>query len=98
MSDFHDKLASLLSREAAAAAKAPDRHERMGDMIEAIARGLGFTVAIAANGNGPMIEAMIAGAENYALQEAADKADFAKFMAAARRQPTTPTKGGGETP
>lgn len=84
MSEFHDKLASLLSREAAAAAKVPDRAERMGDMIEAIARGLGFTVAIAANGDGDAIETMISAAEKYALDEAADKAPFAQFMALAR--------------
>ena len=87
MTDFHDKLSSLLSREAASAAKAPDRAERMGEMIESIARGLGFTVAIAANGNSAMIETMITAAEAYALQEAADKADFAKFMAIARTRP-----------
>ena len=84
MSDFHDKLAALLSKEASAAAKVPDRAERMGDMIEAVARGLGFTVAIAANGNGEAIETMIAGAERYALEEAAEKAPFAQFMAMAR--------------
>lgn len=85
MSDFHDRLAAMLSKEAAAAAKAPDRHERMGDMIEGLARGLGFTVAIAANGNAETIDTMIAGAERYALEEAADKAPLAQFMAAIRR-------------
>lgn len=84
MEDFHGRLASMLSKEAAAAAKATDRSERMGDMIEALARGLGFTVAIAANGDPEGIETMIAAAERYALEEAADKADFAKFMSAIR--------------
>lgn len=84
MGAFHDKLAALLSKEASDAAKAPDRAERMGDMIEGLARGLGFTVAIAANGNADTIDTMIAGAEQYALQEAAEKAPFAQFMAVAR--------------
>lgn len=84
MTDFHSRLSSMLAKEAAAAGKAADRPERMGDMIEALARGLGFTVAIAANGNAEGIDTMIAAAERYALEEAADKADFAKFMAVAR--------------
>jgi len=91
---FHDKLASLLSREAADAAKVPDRAERMGDMIEAIARGLGFTVAVACNGNQEGIETMIAAAERYALEEAASKADFARFMASVRDSTIPPVKTG----
>jgi len=82
--EFHRNLSSLLSKEAAASQKAPDRAERMGDMIESIARGLGFTVAIAANGNAEGIETMISAAERYALEEAAEKAPFAQFMAIAR--------------
>lgn len=84
MSDFNSRLSSMLAKEAADAGKAADRPERMGVMIEALARGLGFTVAIAANGNAEGIDTMIAAAERYALEEAADKADFAKFMAVAR--------------
>ena len=84
MTEFHDRLAAMLSKEAADAAKAPDRAERMGDMIEGLARGLGFTVSIAANGDAETIDTMIAGAERYALEEAADKAPFAQFMAAVR--------------
>lgn len=57
----------------------------MGDMIEGLARGLGFTVAIAANGNAETIDTMIAGAERYALEETADKAEFAQFMSMMRR-------------
>lgn len=82
---FQDRLASMLAKEAASAGKAIDRAERMGDMIEAIARGLGFTVSLAANGNAETIDTMIAGAERYALEEAAEKAPFAQFMAMARR-------------
>lgn len=85
MSDFHSRLASMLSKEAADANKSADRAERMGDMIEAMARGLGFTVAIAANGRRDGIDTMIAAAEQYALQEAAEKAPFAEFMAQIRR-------------
>ena len=84
MSEFPDQLAEMLSREAVAASRAPDRAERLGDMIEALARGLGVTVAIATNGNAEGIETMIAGAERYALEEAASQAPFAMFIAAAR--------------
>lgn len=78
MTDFHDRLAGMLAKEASAAHGDADR---LGEMIEAVARGLGFTVAIAARGDPQTIDAMIAGAEAYALQEAADKAPFAQFMA-----------------
>lgn len=86
MSEFHDKLAAMLAREAADAGKAPDRTERMAAMIEGLARGLGFTVAIAAFGDGEGIDTMIAAAERYALEEATDKAPFARFMATAGRR------------
>lgn len=86
MSGFGDAISSLLAKTAADASKAPDRAERLGDMIEALARGLGFTIAIAANGNAETIDTMIQGAEQYALQEAAEKAPFAQFMALAARQ------------
>lgn len=85
MSDFHTRLASMLAKEAAVAAKAPDRAERMGDMIEAIARGLGFTVAVATNGDRMGIETMITAAEKYALEEAVENAPLAKFMSGARK-------------
>ena len=87
MRDFHSRLASMISKEAAEAAKVPDRAERMGDMIEGLSRCLGFTVAIAANGNAEGIETMIAAAERYALEEAIEKAPLAEFMAAMRREP-----------
>lgn len=85
MSDFHTRLASMLAKEAAEAAKVPDRAERMGDMIEALARGLGFTVAVATNGDPTRTETMITAAERYALEEAAAKAPFAQFMAGLRK-------------
>lgn len=94
MSGFHDRLASMLAMEAQDAGMATDRPERMGDMIEALARGLGFTVAIAANGDPEAIETMIAAAERYALEEAASKADFARFMAM-HRPSTSPAGGAG---
>ncbi len=84
MGDFHSRLSSLLAAEASEASKCPDRAERMGDMIEALARGLGFSVAIATNGDPSGTETMIAAAERYALEEAASKASFARFMALAR--------------
>jgi carbamoylphosphate synthase large subunit len=96
MSDFHDRLSAMIAKEATQASKAPDRAERLGDMIEGLARGLGFTVAVAANGNAETIDVMISGAERYALEEAADKAPFAQFMAAMRpANPPQPHKEEG---
>lgn len=85
MSDFTERLSGMLAKEAVDAGKAPDRAERMGTMIEALARSLGFTIAVAANGEAEGIETMVAAAERYALEEAADKAPFAQFMAAVRK-------------
>lgn len=82
MSDFADKLAALTSKEAADAKGDP---ERMGVMVERLAAALGFTVAMACNGNAAATDEMLAGAEGYAHAEAVAKAPFARFMSEMRR-------------
>jgi hypothetical protein len=70
-------LQALTAKEAAAAHGDADR---FGQMIEGLARALGFTVAIAARGDPKTIDTMIEGATAYAHGEAVEKATFAKFM------------------
>lgn len=80
--EFSNKLAGLLSAEAARARREPARYAAM---IERLAAGLGFTIAMAAEGDGALIDKLIAGAEAHAHQEAVEKADFAKTMATLSR-------------
>lgn len=84
---FADKLASLTASEAA---KAKGDPERMGAMVERLSAALGFTIAIAANGDGPTIDEMMSGAEAYAHQEAVDKAPLIRLMSEFRRLKPTP--------
>ena len=79
---FDDKLTSLTASEAA---KAKGDPERMGAMVERLSAALGFTIAIAANGDGPTIDKMMSGAEAYAHQEAVDKAPLIRLMFEFRR-------------
>lgn len=83
MSNFEAALTGLCSKEAADAHGDP---ERMGVMIERLAASLGFTVAMAARGNGKAIDEMLEGATGYAHREAVEKAPFARFMSEMKRQ------------
>jgi hypothetical protein len=76
---FADKLHSLTSKEMAQANQAKDA-ERMGDVVEALARALGFSIAIATKGDPKGIDTMIEGATAYAHGEAVDKAKFARLF------------------
>lgn len=82
MSDFANQLQALCAKEAAAA---HGDHERLGAMVEVVARSLGFTVAIACRGSAAAIDEMMAGADAYAHSEAVEKAPFARFMALSRK-------------
>ena len=73
---FADKLAALVAMEAK-----NDEPEILGVMIERLAAALGFTIALAARGNGAAIDELLAGAEGYAHREAVEKSAFARFMA-----------------
>lgn len=75
--DFGDKLAALCSAEALAARADADR---FGVMIERLASALGYAVAMAARGDGKVMEEMLAGAEGHAFAEATAKAKFARLM------------------
>jgi hypothetical protein len=93
--DFASKLAVLTSAEAAAASLNPDR---MGVIIERLAAALGFTIAMAAQGDRDGIDTMIAGAEAYAHQEAVHKAAFARFMALAKTDAGRRGRANGSAP
>lgn len=75
--DFADKLSAIVSKEAA---EAHGDHDRMAALIEVLARSLGFSVAIAAQGVGKTIDLLLAGAESHAHEEAVAKSAFARFM------------------
>lgn len=83
MSGFADKLAALCAGELAHAKRDP---ERMGAMLETMARSLGFTIAVAAHGDPHGIDELCAGAEGYVHSEAVQKAPFARL--------TTPSQEG----
>ena len=76
--DFPTALAGLVSAEMAAA---HGDAERIGSVIEALARSLGFTVALACGGNARAVDEMLEGANAYAHEEAVAKAAFVAFMA-----------------
>ena len=83
MATFDDQLSHLISEEAAAAHNDADR---LGAMIERMARALGFTIAIASRGDGKTIDTMIEGATAYAHEEAVDKSRFGQFMSGMSRK------------
>jgi len=78
---FIERVQAMAAKEAAAAHGDADR---LGAMVEGLARALGFTVAIACRGNAEAIDEMMTGAEAYAHAEAVEKAPFAAFMAMAK--------------
>lgn len=92
---FGDRLSALVSKEAA---QARGDANRMGAMVERLARALGFTVAIACRGNAAAIDEMMTGAEGYAHAEAVDKARLVVMMNLHARQALSdhPDKEGGK--
>lgn len=81
--DFTSRLQAMIAKEASAA---NGDYERFAVMIEAVARALGFTLALATRGNGAAIDAMMPGIEGYVHSEAVEKAKFARFISEARGQ------------
>ncbi len=77
---FGDKLSALCSLEMARARRG---EADFGAMIERLAATLGFTIAMAARGDGEAIDQLLAGAEGYAHSEAVARAPFARMIAAA---------------
>lgn len=76
-SPFSDKLANLLAVELPLARRDP---ERISEMIERIASGLGLTIAVAAGGDPQRIDTMIEGATAYAHSEAVDRSKLARVL------------------
>lgn len=81
---FSEQLRSLAAREATAARGDPERY---ADMIETLSRALGFTVALASEGDPKTIDTMLEGATAYAHAEAVEKAPLAALTRLARRAP-----------
>lgn len=77
MSDFADALASISSKEAAAARRDPDR---MAEMIEQLARALGLSIAIASGGDKKTLETLCAGAEAYVMEEAVGRSRLMRLL------------------
>jgi len=77
---FGDKLSALCSLEMARARRG---EADFADMIERLAATLGLTIALAARGDGAVIDRLLSGAEGYAHSEAVAKAPFARMVAAA---------------
>lgn len=81
MSDFSNKLASLLAAELPIARRNPDR---MGEMIERIAAGLGLTIAMACGGDPQRVDTLLEGATAYAHREAVERSPIARVLAGGR--------------
>ena len=74
-----DEIGAICAKVLADAKKRRDA-DAIGALIERLARALGFTIAVAANGNKQAVEELLSGAEAYALEEAVEKAKFVEFM------------------
>ncbi len=72
--DFSDRLASVISGQAARARRDPELY---AEMIERLAASLGITIAMAANGEGAQIDMLIEGATAHAHEEAVSWAPLA---------------------
>lgn len=77
MTGFSDDLSALVIKEMAASRG--DSH-RTSVVIECLARCLGFSIAIAARGEGRMIDELTEGATSYAHREAVEKAPVVHLM------------------
>lgn len=87
MKAFYPELTSLISRELSEIMKSGDA-DRAGAMIEGLARGLGFAIAVVTKGNGQAIDRMISGAEAYAHSEAVSRSKFAAVFEQLKRTPS----------
>lgn len=73
--NFQHRLISMVSKHAVGADE-----QRYAEIMEALAKALGFTVALAAHGDGKTIDILMTGIEAYAHQEAVEKARAAELM------------------
>ena len=94
MSEFSTKLDVLTSGELSSAKGDP---ERIGIMLEKLGSALGFTIAMAARGDGAGIDELFEGISNYIHGEAVSKAPMAaalsEALAMSRPHPTTTNPG-----
>ena len=74
-----DEIGAICAKVLADALKRRDA-DAIGALIERLARALGFSIAVAANGNKQVVEKLLSGAEAYAMEEAVEKAKFVAFM------------------
>lgn len=86
MVDFPDELAALIARRAHQSKGNPDM---FAETIERLAAALGFTIALAADGDAEAIDNLMVGAEAYAHSEAVDKAPLAQLMRLTKRRAQT---------
>ena len=77
--DYGETIRALTAKEMAAAKDAKDA-DRIGAAIEGLSRALGFSIAVATNGDAKGIDTMIEGATAYAHGEAVEKSRFAKLF------------------
>lgn len=87
MSDFENKIGALVAKELTASHGDSDR---LGAMIESVARLLGLVVAVSCRGQPEAIDEIMVGVEDYVHAEAVNKAPFAKMMSAAPIARSTP--------
>jgi hypothetical protein len=74
---FADKLREIVLAEVMAANNDPPR---FAEMLEGLAKALGFAISVATRGDPKGIDEMIEGATSYAHEEAVAKARFAKLL------------------
>lgn len=80
---FNDTLTRLVTREAHASQRDPDR---MANLVERLASSLGVAVAIGAHGDPAKIDRLMMGAEKHAHSEAVEAAPLIRAM----RRPPSP--------
>ena len=73
-----EEVAKVISQQAVACRKNP---ELWGELIEQIASSLGFTIALAAQGDADKIDTLMTGAEAHAHATAVERAPLAALMA-----------------
>jgi hypothetical protein len=81
MTDFNDKLSSLVSLELSVGTVRDPA--KMSGLIESLASSLAFTVAIAARGDAKAIEHLLEGTVAYIYTTAAERAPLARMIATA---------------
>lgn len=77
---FAEKLSALTSAEMRETHFAPDRMERMSEIIERLLFSAAFTIALAAKGDRSAMEKLLTGAESYLYESAAKLAPAGEIL------------------